>query len=153
MSTAKIATVAIPAFAHKGPHDTDAGMYRRAANNLDFGYPIGGGNVSRAISNLLTTVANAIEAQPINDEQAYDEACAEIFAEAVAARRQFPAFNSAHEGASVLREEFEAMWDEVKRDDLGAAITEAVQVGAMAIRFIADMRAKTMAEATMGARP
>lgn len=65
-----------------------------------------------------------------------------ITQEAKSARRKFPPFNSAHEGASVLREEFEEMWDEVKHDNLDAAIAEAIQVGAMAVRFIADMRGK-----------
>lgn len=70
----------------------------------------------------------------------YAIALGEIAAEAKRARRKFPAFNSAHEGASVLREEFEEMWDEVKHDNLNLAIEEAIQVGAMALRFIADMR-------------
>lgn len=82
---------------------------------------------------------------------AYAAASSDIFNEAVTARRRFPAFNSAHEGASVLREEFEEMWDEVKADQLDAAIAEAIQVGAMAIRFVADMRAKSAAAATFGA--
>ena len=82
---------------------------------------------------------------------AYSAASTDILTEAVRARRQFPAFNSAHEGASVLREEFEEMWDEVKADQLELAIAEAIQVGAMAIRFVADMRAKSAAAATFGA--
>lgn len=147
MSTAKIATIAIPAVAHKGPSDTDAAMYRRAANNLDFGHPLGGGNLTRAISSLLTTVANAIEAQPISDEQAYDEACAEVFAEAVEARRRFAAFNSSHEGYAVIAEELDELWDDVKANNVEHAIEEAVQVGAMAVRFIADMRARLAVKA------
>lgn len=74
--------------------------------------------------------------------RAYADALNDVREEAVSARSRFPAFNSAHEGASVLREEFEEMWDEVKRDDVDLAIAEAIQVGAMAVRFIADMRAK-----------
>lgn len=78
----------------------------------------------------------------LNDRimSALDDAAAECFDEAVAARKKFPAFHSAHEGASVLRAGLDGLWDEVKRDDIHAAITEAIQVGAMAIRFIADMR-------------
>jgi len=148
VSTAKIATIAIPAVAHKGPHDSDAVMYRRAANNLDFGQPIGGGNVTRAVSSLLVTAANAIEAKPIDDERAYDDACAEIFAEAVDARRKFAAFNSSHEGYAVIAEELDELWDDVKANNVEHAIAEAVQVGAMAVRFIADMRAKLAVKAS-----
>lgn len=82
----------------------------------------------------------------------YERASNEIAAEAKRARNKFPPFNSAHEGASVLREEFEEMWDEVKADNLPDAIAEAVQVGAMALRFIADMRAKSVESATFGAK-
>jgi hypothetical protein len=84
--------------------------------------------------------------------QPYTDAANEILQEAERARSKFPAFNSAHEGASVLREEFEEMWDEVKADNLDAAIEEAIQCGAMALRFIADMRAKSEASATFGAK-
>jgi hypothetical protein len=59
--------------------------------------------------------------------------------EAIRARAVFPPFNSAHEGYAVLLEEVDEMWDEVKRDQLQAAIYEAIQVGAMAVRFIADL--------------
>ena len=78
----------------------------------------------------------------------YGQAASETIEEALQARERYPAFNSAHEGASVLREEFEEMWDEVKADNIEAAIAEAIQLGAMAIRFIGDMRAK--AEETAG---
>jgi len=43
-----------------------------------------------------------------------------------------------HHSAAVLREEFDELWDEVKRDDLERAKFEAVQVGAMAIRFLRE---------------
>ncbi len=75
----------------------------------------------------------------------HDAAIAAIRAEAFQAREKFATFNSAHEGVSVLREEFEELWDEVKADNLELAIAEAVQVGAMAVRFVADMRAKLAA--------
>lgn len=56
--------------------------------------------------------------------------------------KKWPPFHSAHEGFSVLKEEVDECWDEVKADQLEKAIAEAVQVGAMALRFITDMRAK-----------
>jgi hypothetical protein len=44
-----------------------------------------------------------------------------------------------HEGFAVIREELDELWDAVKRDDLEDALEEAVQVGAMAVRFLADL--------------
>lgn len=72
----------------------------------------------------------------------YAGAVADIAAEVRRARRLFPPFNSAHEGYAVLMEELDEVWDAVKANRLDAAIAEAVQVGAMAVRFVADMRAK-----------
>lgn len=59
-----------------------------------------------------------------------------------AARRAHPGrFNSAHEGFAVLKEEVDELWDEVKaRDrDMSAMREEAIQVAAMALRFIEDV--------------
>jgi len=57
---------------------------------------------------------------------------------------KFPSFNSAHEGYAVILEELDELWEIVKlkqstvgRDDL--LRKEAVQVGAMALRFLVDM--------------
>lgn len=74
----------------------------------------------------------------------YTSAMYAIGYEAHQAAHKFPAFNSAHEGYAVLLEEVDELWDEVKRHDVDfdAMIGEAIQVGAMALRFVADMRAK-----------
>lgn len=72
----------------------------------------------------------------------YAKASEEIAAEAMLARLKFNPFNSSHEGYAVLAEELDELWDEVKANNVEQAIEEAVQVGAMALRFIADMRAK-----------
>lgn len=59
--------------------------------------------------------------------------------ELVRARRKFPRpFASAHEGYAVLREEVDELWSCVKHDDVQGARREAVQVLAMAIRFLED---------------
>lgn len=54
----------------------------------------------------------------------------------------YPKFNSAHEGYAVLLEEVEELWDEVKKSPKKRTIPkmreEAVQVAAMALRFITD---------------
>ena len=55
----------------------------------------------------------------------------------------YPAFNSAHEGYAVLLEEVEELWDEVKkspkRREPAKMREEAIQVAAMAMRFVNDV--------------
>lgn len=53
----------------------------------------------------------------------------------------FPPFNSAHEGAAVIREEFDELWGAVRANDAASARAEAVQVAAMAVRFLRDVPA------------
>lgn len=61
------------------------------------------------------------------------------------ASENFPAFNSGHEGYAVLKEEMDELWEAVKlnqkphpeRPDLMQK--EAMQVAAMAIRFLHDV--------------
>lgn len=48
-------------------------------------------------------------------------------------------WRSPEEGAMVLREEIDELWDEVRGNHLGLARLEAVQVAAMATRFVADL--------------
>jgi len=62
--------------------------------------------------------------------------------ESVRAGTKFPPFNSTHEGYAVILEELDELWDEVKRTG-GARhselLKEAIQVGAMALRFVHDL--------------
>lgn len=59
------------------------------------------------------------------------------------ATKNWPPFNSAHEGYGVLLEEMDELWDHVKlnqkKRDLGAMQAEAIQVAAMAIRFALEV--------------
>ena len=52
-------------------------------------------------------------------------------------------FNSAHEGLAVIWEEFDELkaevWKNERSRDYDAMMKEAVQVGAMAMRFIVDV--------------
>lgn len=65
-----------------------------------------------------------------------------VGAEITDALASHPSFNSAHEGWAVLREEVDELWDEVKKRpsarDVEAMKVEAIQVAAMAIRFVLD---------------
>lgn len=63
--------------------------------------------------------------------------------ETTRATSNFPAMNSAHEGFAVLHEEFDELkkhvWTNQKNRDLEEMRTEAIQVAAMAIRFVHDI--------------
>lgn len=64
--------------------------------------------------------------------------CEEIDSELFRACHVFQAFKSDHEGYAVILEELDELWDAVKANDAKHARAEAVQVAAMAIRFILD---------------
>lgn len=56
------------------------------------------------------------------------------------ANAQFGPFRSAHEGYAILKEEVDELWDEVKANASKECLRdEAMQVAAMAIRFIMDL--------------
>lgn len=57
------------------------------------------------------------------------------------ARAKFAPMNSPHEGYGVLLEEMDELWDEVRAHDHDKTKlrAEAIQVGAMALRFIHDV--------------
>ena len=59
------------------------------------------------------------------------------------ARSKYTPFNSAHEGYATILEELDELWDEIKKQpDKRSMVNmrkEAVQVAAMAIRFIHDV--------------
>ena len=63
-----------------------------------------------------------------------------IYVEYRKAISQFPPFHSAHEGYAVLREEVDELWDEIRGNKKPGAYErmrkEAIQVGAMALRFL-----------------
>jgi hypothetical protein len=64
-----------------------------------------------------------------------------IEAEVQRAMKKHDPMNSAHEGYAVLQEEVDELWDEIKADNgrSPAAMEEAIQVAAMAVRYIVDL--------------
>lgn len=65
----------------------------------------------------------------------------EVLDELAAAQAKFGNFRSAHEGYAIILEELDEMWDEIKRNSVDRSIEEAIQVAAMALRYIIDIRA------------
>lgn len=69
-----------------------------------------------------------------------------VEAELLSAVRQFDPYHSAHEGYSVILEELDELWDEIKANKLPGARArqraEAVQVAATAARFLLDIQAE-----------
>lgn len=61
-----------------------------------------------------------------------------ILAELHFSTQKYGQFNSTHEAYGVIKEEVDEMWDECKKNDLKFMRAEAVQVAAMALRFILD---------------
>ena len=63
--------------------------------------------------------------------------------EVAVAEFKWPPFNSAHEGYAVLLEEVDELWEHVKtrqdKRDLAAMRKEAIQVAAMAVRFVLNV--------------
>lgn len=82
-----------------------------------------------------------------------DVAIAAVRDEAIRAACKFKPFNSAHEGFAVLKEEVDELWDEVKANNSLRASEEAVQVGAMAVRFLTDVPVKTNVISRVAATP
>lgn len=66
-----------------------------------------------------------------------------IRAEVITAEERWPSFVNAHEGYAVLLEEVEELWAHVKTNqakrDPEEMRKEAIQVAAMAVRFIRDV--------------
>lgn len=72
---------------------------------------------------------------------ALEEAVRDVLEEYRSATAKHPPLNSPHEGISVIREELDELWDEVKADcgSTIAARDEATQVAAMALRYMVDL--------------
>lgn len=68
-----------------------------------------------------------------------DEILETVVEELVVAQSNFPTFHSGHEGYAVMKEKLDRLWDEAVHNEIRLAKAEAVQVAAMAIRFVVDL--------------
>lgn len=81
----------------------------------------------------------------------YNQAVEEIEIEYKRAIEKFPKFNSQHEGFAVLKEEMDELWEAVRLkqgspERLEKLTSEAIQVGAMALRFLTDVCPKFISD-------
>ena len=69
---------------------------------------------------------------------------------------RFKPFNSAHEGFAVIKEEYDELWDEIKKKPETRSpekmLEEAAQLGAMAKRLIVDICLPEIARKNKGAK-
>lgn len=70
-----------------------------------------------------------------------DYALKRVGDEVLRALDRFPSFNSPHEGKAVIEEELEELWEHCRANTGRSpeAIQEAVQVAAMAVRYVLDL--------------
>ncbi len=69
-----------------------------------------------------------------------DRVLAQIRAELLRAKWKHPKpFNSPHEGYAVILEEMDELFEEVRADNIPRQREEAVQVGAMAARYLLEI--------------
>lgn len=76
---------------------------------------------------------------------AIDIVLAEVRGELLEAMRRFPGFHSPHEGWAVIYEELDELWDHVRANEGREADAryEAIQVAAMAVRYVIDCKRET----------
>lgn len=65
-----------------------------------------------------------------------EEAVKRVVKELEKANAKFPLFNSDHEGFAVILEEVDELWGDIKANRKIEARQEAIQVAAMAIKFL-----------------
>ena len=77
-----------------------------------------------------------------------DLAASAIYSEYKRANELFPKpFNSAHEAYAVILEEMDELWDAIKSNDLKHAEYEAIQVGAMALKYLVQVNSDEASDA------
>ena len=78
---------------------------------------------------------------PVPKPYTFADALADIGEEYIRASNMYPPMGSAHEGMAVIYEELCELWEEVrlKNPNKGNMKVEAVQLGAMCVRFLTDV--------------
>ena len=77
----------------------------------------------------------------MNDQEKREDVLFMFRTEYQRATEKFGPFASYHEGYAVLKEEVEELWDEIKGQQRNDVLLEkAIQIGAMAMRFIMDLK-------------
>lgn len=72
----------------------------------------------------------------------------EVHEELDRATAKFGPFLSAHEGYAIIKEEVDELWDEVKKGNRQPELMrkEAIQIAAMAVRFVLDLYGRNFAD-------
>jgi len=102
-----------------------------------------------------TRDVRAKEVDPRNKGETFWDIASEAATEACRAAKKFPSFNSSHEGYAIILEELDELWDEVKNPGgntsphyaeelMDRQRKEAIQVAAMAIRFVYDLKTEKL---------
>lgn len=81
---------------------------------------------------------NDLEREPIVFDDALGKYLASVGEELKRASQKFGPFNSAIEGLAILEEEVDEFKQEVRHGTIEKARAEAIQVAAMAVRFLMD---------------
>jgi len=76
----------------------------------------------------------------MTDEQKIALILYQVRNELVKAMAKHGPMRSRHEGYAILKEEFDEFWDEIKRNDGQKAREEVLQIGAMAVRYLLDIK-------------
>lgn len=83
----------------------------------------------------------SIEQYPPDVHLKIDAILTSVGMELMHAISKHPKFPTCHHGESVIREEYEELWDEIKanRGNLGPAKREALQLACVAVRYVLDL--------------
>lgn len=89
----------------------------------------------------ILTPRNAGEQRALDQAPAIGKILSEVFRETRKAVSKHGPMHSGHEGYAVIKEELDELWDEVKADRFkqASAREEAIQVAAMAVRYVLDL--------------
>lgn len=86
--------------------------------------------------------APVTNAKPPKRHYSMNDIVEEVLDEVDSAMSQHAPMNSPHEGYAVIKEEVDELWEEVKMNcgRYGSAREEAIQIAAMAIRYLYDLQ-------------